>query len=182
MPSPRPAPKPAPPAAAPAAAPSAPVAAPPDLADPLRVPEAPEGISLSFVLGIITSGDSICQTVEAEAVSAAGTFRSGPCLVDDHDVTMGLAIAAQLAIAGLPSTAAPKPAESAPAPSPSPTQPPAAATGSSDILAKIAALPSEWQDYLSQMFAAEYGTQLPGDDTVAITQAQIDFLAALLPQ
>lgn len=154
--------------------------APSGAPDPFRLlPEVPEGISLCFTFG---AGG---ETVLAEAYAASGgeLAGSGPVIVGDKDHAEAFALAAAVAIynakgaMAAPAQPAPHPAAPEAAPEPTPD-----ATGAATLLQQIAALPQEWQDYLSTMFAAEYGVSLVGDDTMALTQPQIDFLAALLPQ
>lgn len=179
MPSPRPAPKPAP---APPASPAqglAPVAAAGSAPDLLPHPELPEGISLRLHLGTVSSGDSIKQTVTAVLSDNAGTViaDSGPCLVD-RSFNEAVAVAVTVAIGNVtrPNDAEHAPAPVAPAAAPAPPS-----DAAHQLLTQISGLPPEWQDYISQTFAAQFGSSLPSDPA-ALTQDQVAFTAALLPQ
>ena len=154
--------------------------------DPLlQLPELPEGLSLCLTLGTICSGDSIMQTVTAVLSDEAGTVitGSGPCLVD-RSFTEAVAVAVAVATGNAKDAGVSAPAAAPVAPPAAPAPAPAAAPAhdaAHELLTQIAALPPEWQDYLQQTFAAQFGTALPSDPA-ALTQEQVDFTAALLPQ
>jgi hypothetical protein len=144
-------------------------------------------------LGTVCSGDSILQTVTARLYNAAGgeVAGSGPCLLDHRLFNEAVALAVAIALgnakglttaAPAPQPAAPGPAVAAPPADPAPpAAPPVASDVAHELLTQIAALPPEWQDYIAQTFAAQFGTALPSDPA-ALTQEQVDFTSALLPK
>jgi hypothetical protein len=142
-------------------------------------------MSLCITLGVASTGFSSMQTVTVVLSDEAGTVigESGPCLVDrsfSDALALAVAVAASNAKGG--STAAPAaPASSAPTPVVHAAPVPAVADAAHQLLTQIAALPPEWQDYLQQTYAAQFGQSLT-DDTIVLTQERLDFLASLLPQ